>query len=84
MMDFDDFVASLGDEAQRYTPVQLRQLHIEVHKLAKILIAVQRARKMKTVRRSPEASIDAAYPDRTLVQTITGSDDDRRSSTHEK
>lgn len=81
MIEFDQFVESLGPHAQRYTPEQLRQLHIEVRKLAQLLIAVHKARaKSKRRRSSQQSSLDVGGTDRTIKPEITEHADDSTAS----
>ena len=42
MITHKQFVKSLGEHAKKYTPGELQQLHIDVRKMARILIAVWR------------------------------------------
>src|SRR5581483_8523973 len=42
MNNFEEFVESLGPEAEKYTPAQLCQLHAEVYQVAQMLIDVYR------------------------------------------
>jgi hypothetical protein len=44
MVDFEHFVKDLGPYAKHYTSAQLKQLHIEVRKLAEVLLEAHRAR----------------------------------------
>ena len=64
MITFDRFVASLGVAAKAYTPEELRQLHIEVQKLARLVLKVYR--REHEPKRSPQARLDQPYPDRTV------------------
>ena len=41
MIDFDLFVQTLGPYAKQYTPEQLKQLHVEVRKLAEVLLSIR-------------------------------------------
>ena len=45
MINLKDFIESLGPEAKSYTQKQLAQLHIDVERLAHILIAVHVSKK---------------------------------------
>jgi hypothetical protein len=64
MVDFDRFVMSLGAHAGDYAPEQLKQLHGEVRKLAKILLAIHESKA-----RSPHTSLDQPRHDRTMEET---------------
>src|SRR4051812_1138416 len=73
MITFDEFVRSIGPNAMRYSPAQLRQLHIDVRKIAQILIAIRKAR-LAEVLSSPQPLLDDSSTDRTLEETLTESD----------
>ena len=42
MITFEQFVKSLGEGAMSYTAEQLRRLHADVGKMARVLIAIHR------------------------------------------
>jgi len=60
MVDFEQFVQGLGPYAKHYTPEQLKQLHIEVRKLAEVLLEAHRARvkSRATKGSSPQTILD--------------------------
>ena len=71
MIDFNLFVKTLGSHAKQYAPEQLQQLHVEVRKMAEVLLAVHEA-KVKTGRGgSPQPVLDEARTDRTMTMNIT-------------
>ena len=75
MVDYDTFVASLGPDAERYTPAQLQQLHVDVQRLASVLLAIHNAGSLTNPPLdSPQVTVDDAYHDRTLDKTATGHD----------
>lgn len=82
--DFEQFVADLGSDAARYTPAELRQLHVEVYRMAELLIEIHRSRQQaKKKRRSPQVVVDAGIGDRTIessAQCLTPPDDAPTSS----
>jgi len=60
MVDYEHFVQGLGPYAKHYTPEQLKQLHIEVRKLAEVLLEAHRARVKSRATRgsSPQLVVD--------------------------
>jgi hypothetical protein len=60
MNDLEHFARGLGSHAKHYTPEQLKQLHIEVRKLAEVLLAIHDSRRHGRLRRtsSPQPSLD--------------------------
>lgn len=80
MITFEAFAKSLGEHAKHLTQEQLEQLHVDVRKLAKLLVAIQDRRRnaAKDSRRSPQGRLDGHRLDRTMVQTRTRSDDKHR------
>lgn len=82
--DFEQFLSDLGPGASRYTPAELRRLHVEVQKISELLIEVywtdgHKQRK----RRSPQMYVDAAYGRRTIessAQRLTLPDKAQTSS----
>ena len=80
MITFEAFVKSLGKDAQRYTPAQLRQLHVDVRKMAQVLIAIHKSRRRQSLPLSPQAQLDNTNPDRTITPTLIRHDDDIPSS----
>jgi hypothetical protein len=81
MSDFDQFVRGLGPYAKHYTPEQLHSLHVEVKKMADVLVAAHLAKqKRRKAESSPQADLDATHGDRTLERVITERVDDRQSS----
>jgi hypothetical protein len=83
MIDFERFVKTLGPDATRYTPGELRQLHVEVHKLAEILLGLSKAKRAgRTKSRSPQPDLDSASSDRTMQLSahLTPRDDVSTSS----
>jgi hypothetical protein len=59
MIEFEDFVKGLGPYAKHYTPEQLKQLHVEVRKLAQALLEAHRSRKAKAEKgSSPQPGLD--------------------------
>lgn len=74
MITFEQFVTSLGPNAQRYTSEQLRQLHVDVRKMARVLIAIHKTRRSQADR-SPQPPIDDFSTDRTLDLELTEPDD---------
>jgi hypothetical protein len=72
MDDFEHFIKGLGPHAKHYTPEQLKQLHVEVRKLAEILLEGYRARTAaKKIRRSPQPVLDDSDHDRTIESVLT-------------
>lgn len=67
MITFEEFVESLGDFAKNYTDAELRQLHLEVHRFAQIIIAINR-RNYRNRARSPQPGVDADGQDH-IVET---------------
>lgn len=79
MDDLDHFIKGLGPHAKHYTPEQLKQLHLEVRKLADILLEAYRARiAVREGRRSPQPVLDGRGGDRTiesvLIERVDGPD----------
>ncbi len=67
MVDFDLFVKTLGPHAKHYTPEQLKQLHVEVRKLAEVLLAVHEAKVTdRQNNASPQPILDEDRTDRTM------------------
>ena len=65
--DFDQFVADLGPDAAFYTPTEVRELHVQVHTLAKFLIDVYRTERHPLKKgRSPQVKVDAHHGDRNI------------------
>ena len=61
MLEFDRFVAQLGDHAKNFSDQELRQLHLEVHKLADILLAAHDEKQGKNRRAGfPQPRLDAS------------------------
>jgi hypothetical protein len=71
MEDYEHFVTGLGSHAKHYTPEQLKQLHVEVRKLAETLLETYKARNIKKWRRSPQAVLDGSGDDRTIESVLT-------------
>ena len=72
MDDLEHFVKGLGPHAKHYTPEQLKQLHVEVHKIADILLKTYKARAAaKKGRRSPQPFLDGSNGDRTIESVLT-------------
>jgi hypothetical protein len=72
MDDFEHFVKGLGPHAKHYTPEQLQQLHVEVRKLAEILLERYRAKiAAKKTWRSPQPVLDDSDHDRTIESVLT-------------
>lgn len=80
MITFEQFVKSLGKDAQRYTPAQLRQLHVDVRKMAQVLVAIHKRRRHQSLPLSPQPHLDSTNPDRTITPTLTRHGDDIASS----
>jgi len=66
---FDEFVKQLGPNADRYTPGQLRQLYIDVRRLAQIFVGIIQAERRSRAARSPQPRLDPPGTDRTLTST---------------
>jgi hypothetical protein len=79
MIDFEDFVKNLGPHAKHYTPEQLKQLHVEVRKMAEVLLAIYRAKVSKNSR-SPQNRLDGSADDRTLESVLIERVDDESGS----
>ena len=81
MVDFDLFVKTLGPHAKQYSDEQLRQLHVEVRKLAEVLLAVHEA-KIAARRKaaSPQPNLDGSRTDRTMTKKLTERAQDGTSS----
>jgi len=72
MVDFEHFVDGLGPHAKHYTPEQLKQLHVEVRKLADILLEIYKARTtVKKGQSSPQPFLDGSDGDRTIEAVLT-------------
>ena len=71
MDDLEHFIKGLGPHAKYYTPEQLQQLHVEVRKLAAILLEIHKARTAKKGQRSPQAVLDGSADDRTIESVLT-------------
>ena len=72
MITFEQFVAGLGPHAKTYTPEQLKQLHVEVRKLAEVLLAVHEAKvAARKKQSSPQSVLDEAGTDRTMTKRVT-------------
>lgn len=72
MDDLEHFIKGLGPHAKHYTPEQLKQLHVEVRKLAEILLERYRARiAVKKRQRSPQPNLDGSDDDRTIESVLT-------------
>jgi hypothetical protein len=72
MDDLEHFIKGLGPHAKYYTPEQLQQLHVEVRKLAAILLEKYKARlAIRKRQRSPQAILDASDSDRTIESVLT-------------
>lgn len=72
MVDFEHFVDGLGPHAKHYTPAQLKQLHIEVRKLAEVLLAIHEAKAVARKKQScPQPILDGSDGDRTLESVLT-------------
>ena len=81
MDDFEHFVKGLGPHAKHYTREQLKQLHVEVRKLAEVLLAVHDAKTRARKKAScPQPVLDGADSDRTIEIDITERDDGSKSS----
>lgn len=81
MVDFDLFVKTLGTHAKHYTPEQLKQLHVEVRKLAEVLLTVHEAKAVTQKKpSSPQPDLDESDGDRTMEQKITEQGDKSASS----
>jgi len=72
MNDLEHFTQGLGPHAKHYTPEQLKQLHIEVRKLAAILLEAYKARvAVRKERTSPQPVLDERHGDRTIESVLT-------------
>ena len=72
MVDFEHFVDGLGPHAKHYTPQQLKQLHLEVRRLADFLLEAYKARTVaKKGQRSPQPFLDGSNGDRTIESVLT-------------
>jgi hypothetical protein len=71
MDDFAHFVKGLGPHAKHYTPQQLKQLHVEVRKLAETLLEIHKARTAKKRQGSPQPVLDGSGDDRTIESVLT-------------
>ena len=81
MVDFELFVKTLGPYAKHYTPEQLKQLHIEVRKLAEVLLNVHEAKVVARKKQSsPQPDLDESDGDRTMERKITEQRDESPSS----
>ena len=81
MVDFDLFVKTLGPHAKQYTPQQLKQLHVEVRKLAEVLLAVHEAKvAARKNQSSPQGVLDEVRTDRTMTKRVTERAADEKSS----
>jgi hypothetical protein len=59
MSDYEHFVKGLGPYAKHYTSEQLKQLHVEVRRLAELLLESHYAAKARADRRSsPQTGVD--------------------------
>jgi hypothetical protein len=79
MIEFEQFVARLGPHADRYTPEQLRQFHIEIQKLVNVLLDLRRAG-ILPIKSSKQPTLDRAGTDRTLETALTEREDVPASS----
>lgn len=52
MITYKQFVESLGEHAKRYTEKELKQLHIDVRTMARLLVDVHKERHV--IRRGPK------------------------------
>jgi len=50
MSTYKQFVASLGENAQRYSPEELRRLYVDVRRLAQIMVGVIIEERQKALR----------------------------------
>ena len=74
MISFDQFTKKLGDDATNYSDNERRQLYVEVHQLADILLVVHRSGKkpmQRTVPLSTPSPVDGRVPDRTVKAVKT-------------
>jgi len=69
MITFEQFVKNLGGHAKHYTTTQLKQLHIDVRKMAQILVAIHKS--LQRPLPSPQERLDDRHPDRTMGSDIT-------------
>ena len=79
MDDLEHFIKGLGPYAKHYTPEQLTQLHVEVRKLAEILLERYKTKvAAEKKRRSPQPDLDGSDHDRTiksvLIERVDGPD----------
>ena len=71
MVKFEHFVESLGPHAKHYTADQLKQLHVEVRKLAEVLLDIHEAKtSARKKQRSPQPVLDESRDDRTLESVL--------------
>ncbi len=74
MADFDHFVKGLGPHAKHYTKEQLQQLHIEVRKLAAVLLAAHKAKTEARAKKPyPQPALDGTGSDRTIEEVLVES-----------
>lgn len=74
MISFDEFTKKLGDDTKHYSDEELRQLYVELHQLADILLTVHRSGKKPPQRTTPlstPAAVDGHVPDRTVKAVKT-------------
>ncbi len=71
MLSFEEFLKSLGDFANNYTPDELRQLHLDVQRLAQVIVGIQRAKERQRTTASPQERLDADRTDRTFESSST-------------
>jgi hypothetical protein len=72
MDDLEHFIKGLGPHAKHYTPEQLKLLHVEVRKLAAILLEAHTAKTAaRNDRRSPQPVLDGSDGDRTIESVLT-------------
>lgn len=72
MDDLEHFIKGLGPHAKHYTPEQLKQLHVEVRKLAEILLEKYKATIAgRKIQRSPQTTLDGSDGDRTIESVLT-------------
>jgi hypothetical protein len=45
MITYKIFVKSLGEHARKYTPKELKQLHIDVRRMAMIVVEIHKSRR---------------------------------------
>lgn len=80
VITFEQFVQGLGPHARRYTTAQLRQLHVDVRKMAQVLLAIHKSRRRQSPPPFPQPHLDGTNPDRTLTPSIMQHGDDITSS----